>query len=262
MKLGKSLLVETIGWPMPLLHGDTGTLDRWLWLDKHLPQSDGSLRLLDLGCGSGAFTIGAARKGYRALGLSFDTRNQGVAEERARQCGATLTTFDQHDLRNLHTRTDLVDQFDVVVMCEVIEHVLNDEKLLRDAARCVKPGGRLLLTTPNFDAKAIDPSHDGPFPTVEDGGHVRKGYRENDLERLARAAGLSPNEFSYCTGLISQNLCKVFFRLARIHPVIAWSAVNPLRVLPPLLDDTIARATRWPGYSICMEAGRPLHTPA
>ena len=71
---------------MPLLHFDTGVVDRWLWLRKRLPAADGSQSLIDIGCGAGAFTIGAARRGYQALGLSWDSRNQQVAAGCHVQC--------------------------------------------------------------------------------------------------------------------------------------------------------------------------------
>lgn len=50
-------------------------LDRWLWLRKRLHPSNNSERLIDIGCGTGAFTIGVALKGYSAIGLSWDQRN-------------------------------------------------------------------------------------------------------------------------------------------------------------------------------------------
>ena len=243
-------------WPSPIFHGDTGVLDRWLWLRQRLPRRHDGPRLLDIGCGSGAFTIGAALRGYHSLGLSWDQRNQAVAIERARRCGAQTASFDIQDIRQLHRREDLQGKFDVVMMLEVIEHIIDDSKLLKDAARCLKPGGTLLLTTPNFDLIPIDPGHEGPFPDVEDGGHVRKGYRAEDLHRLCEEAGLVDARTSYCTGFLSQQACIVHFRLAKIHPVLAWAVVNPLRLLP-LVDPLLSRFHQWPAYSICLEAVRP-----
>jgi SAM-dependent methyltransferase len=67
----------SFGFPATLIHGDTLVLDRWLWISRHLTSvRAGSKRLLDVGCGSGAFTIGLALLGYKALGLSWDERNQ------------------------------------------------------------------------------------------------------------------------------------------------------------------------------------------
>ena len=244
-------------WPTPIFHGDTAVLDRWLWLRARLPRRQDQPKLLDIGCGSGAFTIGTALRGYQSLGLSWDERNQAVARDRASRCGATTADFQVLDVRQLDQRSDLQGAFDVVMMLEVIEHVIDDEKLIRDAARCVKPGGKLLLTTPNFDLKPIDPAHEGPFPDVEDGGHVRKGYRSADLLRLCELAGLRQPRISYCTGFLSQQATSVHFHLAKIHPLLAWAVVNPMRLLP-FADPLLARFHQWPAYSICVEADKPM----
>lgn len=229
-------------------------LDRWLWLRERLPRADNSKRLIDIGCGSGAFTIGAARRGYRALGLTWNKREQSVAAERARMCKAPSAEFQIQDIRELHQREDLTDRFDVAICCEAIEHIIDDNKLMRDIARCLKPGGRLLLTTPNFDLKPIDPNHAGPFPIVEDGGHVRKGYMPDDLHRLCRQAELSVGGISYCTGFLSQTIIRLYFGAKRIHPLLAWSVIHPFRIFPPLLDDWLTKLMRYPHYSICLEA--------
>lgn len=252
-----SALVRAFGWPAPLLHGDTAVLDRWLWLRKRLPRVNGTERVIDIGCGSGAFTIGTALRGYRALGLSWDVRNQAVASERARMCGAVSAQFEIQDVRRLHERKDLIEGFDVAILCEVVEHIIDDAKLIRDTAGCLKPGGRLLLTTPNLDLKPIHPTHEGPFPTIEDGGHVRKGYSEPDLLRLCDQAGLIADSFSYCTGVVSQKITQVYFKLSKIHPLVGWGLVSPLRLLPPLVDEGITKLSQYPKYSICLEARKP-----
>lgn len=249
-----SMLVRLFGWPMPLFHADTAVLDRWLWLGKRLPRNDGSKRLIEIGCGSGAFTIGAALLGYQALGLSWDARNLHVASERATMCKATSTEFQIQDVRELHDRKDLFSKFDVAICCEVIEHIVNDTKLLRDISVCLRPGGRLLLTAPNFDLRPIDPAHAGPFPAVEDGGHVRKGYTPEGLRRLCQDAELSVDAISYCTGFLSQSIMRLYFAAKRIHPLLAWSIIHPFRILPRLLDDWVTERIHYPHYSICLEA--------
>lgn len=252
-----SFLESTLGWPAPLLHSDTAVLDRWLWLRKRVPRGDGTGLAIELGCGSGAFTIGTALRGYQALGLSYDVRNQHAAARRARLCGAVTAKFEVQDIRSLDERPDLQNRFDVVIMTEVIEHILDDRKLLRNAAMCLKAGGRLLLTTPNFYLHPIDPLHGGPFSTVEDGGHVRKGYTAEELIELSRYAGLVSPEISFCTGLLSQKITRLHFVSKKIHPVVAWSLINPFRPLPPLLDSFVTKLTLYPSYSICLEARKP-----
>lgn len=250
----RSGLVRLFGWPMPLFHADTTVLDRWLWLRKRLPRNDRSKLLIDIGCGSGAFSIGAALRGYQALGLSWDVRNQTIAAERARLCKASAVEFQIQDIRELHNREDLIGKFDVAICCEAIEHIIDDKKLMQDIAGCLKPGGKLLLTAPNFDLKPIDPAHAGPFPTVEDGGHVRKGYTPETLTLLCRYSGLSLDAVSYCSGFLSQLITRLFFVTRRINPLLAWMIIHPFRVIPPVLDKWLTEKIHYPHYSICLEA--------
>jgi SAM-dependent methyltransferase len=173
-------------------------------------------------------------------------------------CKASTAEFEVQDVRELHTRKDLIGAFDVAVCCEVIEHIIDDEKLMRDIARCLKPGGRLLLTTPNFNLRPIDPAHAGPFPSIEDGGHVRKGYTPEDLLRICRRAELRVQTISYCTGFLSQAIIRLYRMTGRIHPLVAWGVIHPLRIFPPLLDHWLTGLLRYPHYSICVEATREV----
>src|SRR5262249_48795669 len=160
--------VRWFGFPATLVHGDTLVLDRWFWVCRYLPVTRNGERLLDVGCGTGAFTIGASRRGYRSVGLSWDVRNQTVAQERASLCGVSSDIeFPIQDVRQLDRREDLKDQFDFVCCLEIIEHILDDRKLMRDMAFCLKPGGRLLLTTPSYYYHAITGGDNGPFLVEE-----------------------------------------------------------------------------------------------
>jgi cyclopropane fatty-acyl-phospholipid synthase-like methyltransferase len=106
--MDRSALVRLVGFPATLVHGDPLVLDRWFWLKARLPKTRNDERLLDVGCGSGAFPIGAALRGYRAVGLSWDERNQSVAQERAIYCKAPSAQFEVLDIRELDRRADLV----------------------------------------------------------------------------------------------------------------------------------------------------------
>ena len=214
-------------------------------------------RLLDVGCGSGAFTIGAALRGYEALGLSWDARNQSVARERAALCKADRASFDELDVRKLDTRVDLRGSFDVVICCENIEHIIDDRKLVRDMSACLKPGGRLLLTTPLLTYRPLGRSDNGPFVQVEDGGHVRRGYNASMLKELCAEAGLIAEAVSGCSGLLSQKLTTMQRELSRLHPALGWASILPLRAAPALLDRGVSKLVSWPDYSICLEAYKP-----
>lgn len=257
--MDKSLLAKLFGFPATLIHGDTLVLDRWIWIRKRLPETRNGETLLDVGCGTGAFSIGSALLGYRALGLSWDERNQRVAGDRAALCKASSAQFEVLDVRNLDSRNDLVAGFDVVLCCENIEHILDDSKLLRDIGRCMKQGGRLLLTTPYLLYRPISASDMGPFSKTEDGWHVRRGYTKVMLEELCVQAGLVPEQVSFCSGVLSQKITALQRLLARVHPLLGWGAILPLRILPPLFDGFLTALLRWPHFSICLEAYKPRH---
>jgi len=196
-------LVPFLGFPGTLLHGDAAVLDRWLWLRQRLPRTNNGEKAIDVGCGSGAFSIGASLRGYDVLGLSWNERNQTIATERARTCKAQSVAFDVLDVRKLGSRADLKSRYDIAICFETIEHILDDRKLVRDIAVCLKPGGRLLLTTPSLHYRPITAEDDGPFSTVEDGGHVRRGYTAAARKELCDHDGLVIEETSFCTGVIS-----------------------------------------------------------
>jgi 2-polyprenyl-3-methyl-5-hydroxy-6-metoxy-1,4-benzoquinol methylase len=182
--MNKSVLVRLLGFPATLIHGDPLVLDRWVWLSALLPRTRNGERLLDVGCGTGAFSIGAALRGYCTVGLSWDERNQLVAKGRAALCNASSAQFEVFDIRKLDHRADLADTFDVVICLETIERISEDWKLMRSMARCIKPGGRLLLRTPYLLYRSISDGDMGPFSKVEDGGHVRRGYSGTMLVEL------------------------------------------------------------------------------
>jgi SAM-dependent methyltransferase len=231
-------------------------LDRWLFLRRHLPVvPNGTKRVLEIGCGSGAFTIGTALRGYQSLGLSWDKRNQEVAARRAAICGAVNAEFRVQDVRFLDDVSDLKGAFDVIICCETIEHIIDDGKLMRDIRACLKTGGKLLLTTPNVEFRPIG-GDEGPFLPIEDGRHVRKGYSRPDLERLCSQSEFHPVEIGYCSGYLSQKGSIIHRELSRVHPLIGWAIMAPFRPFPPLLDGTLAGVSGWPGYSITMVATR------
>jgi hypothetical protein len=253
----RSLLVRLFGFSATLIHHDLLVLDRWLWLRRRLPRTRNGERLIDIGCGTGSFTIGAARRGYVGVGLSWDHRNQQVAAERAALCKVSRVEFPIQDVRALDKCTEFRRAFDVAICLENIEHILDDCKLMRDIYGCLKPGGMLLLTTPNYFYHAITSSDNGPFSRTEDGGHVRRGYTPTGLRELCTESGFLVEEIGSCSGFLSQKLTAVMRVLGRRSMLLGWGAILPLRLLPPLFDPLFGRLTGWPDYSICLVAVRP-----
>jgi 2-polyprenyl-3-methyl-5-hydroxy-6-metoxy-1,4-benzoquinol methylase len=259
-KVNRSLLVRFFGSKAALFHGGPSILDRWRWLTPRLPRTKNGEKLIDLGCGTGAFTICTALRGYESTGLSWDSRNQKVAEERASICGAKNAEFPIQDIRKLDERTEYNGRFDVAICFEVIEHIIDDKKLMLDIYRCLKPGGFLYLTTPSYFYRPISPIEQGPFSKTEDGWHVRRGYTSAMLRELADIAGFQIEEISSCSGFFSQKVAAIIRKVNRFGAA-GWALTAPLRLLPPLLDRLVGKVINWPDYSICMVVYKPrFHT--
>jgi 2-polyprenyl-3-methyl-5-hydroxy-6-metoxy-1,4-benzoquinol methylase len=97
-------------------------------------------RVLDLGCSQGLLAGPLRAKGARVVGV--DARASGeLAEE--------LELFLERDLE-LPLELPVGRDFDYVVISDVLEHLRNRVQLLRGARRFLKPGGRLLISTPNI----------------------------------------------------------------------------------------------------------------
>ncbi|MFQ5654511.1 MAG: class I SAM-dependent methyltransferase [Planctomycetota bacterium] len=101
-------------------------------------------RLLDIGSGTGTLLEEAAGLGYRAEGIELSER----LAERAREKGLQVRCLAGEEL-------DATEEYDVVTMMDLIEHVTDPLELLRRAFRSLKPGGELVVYTPNHGAAVV-----------------------------------------------------------------------------------------------------------
>ncbi|MBI3943418.1 MAG: class I SAM-dependent methyltransferase [Chloroflexi bacterium] len=115
---------------------------------------DGS-RVLDVACGPGILCrkIKRQRPASQVIGVDFSqytiSRNQALGREMDIE-------YVCLDIRT--GLSSLAGGFDVVTMCEIIEHLEKPEKVV-DAAMCLlRPGGRFVLTCPHDD-QIPDPEH-------------------------------------------------------------------------------------------------------
>jgi SAM-dependent methyltransferase len=101
--------------------------------------------ILDVGCGDGFATSVAARRNpaHRFVGLDWSA----ASLTRARQRRLTLLRAELDT--GLPVKSGSVD---VVIMSEVIEHLVDTDSAIEEARRVLKPGGSLLLSTPNLAA--------------------------------------------------------------------------------------------------------------
>ena len=101
------------------------------------------LRILDVGCGTGLNAQRLVGMGHTVVGIDVST----VAIEQFRQKG--FEGFVHDITKDGPDGTLTPGSFDLVFASEVIEHVPDTETFLRNVARIVRPGGLLILSTPN-----------------------------------------------------------------------------------------------------------------
>jgi 2-polyprenyl-3-methyl-5-hydroxy-6-metoxy-1,4-benzoquinol methylase len=247
-------LLRAFGWSPLLIHGDPCVLDRWLWLRRHLRRGD--VRTFDAGCGNGSFSIFAARAGNDVVAASFSSREQQDARRRAELVGAAGIDFRILDLREVEEHRDSLGSFGQIICFETIEHVIDDEGLVRSLAGMLEPGGQLLLSAP-FDAHRPLYTEERHPSGEEDGLHVRYGYSRERLRQVAQGAGLQVADEGFISGVISQKLTDLMRRLSeRLGRPAAWAIILPLRPLV-VLDAALTRILGYPRLSVALCGVKP-----
>lgn len=106
-------------------------------------EAQGPGRVLEVGSGAGLFLHAASRAGWSPAGVELSPEGASFARDRL---GLDVRT------ERAEAMTFQPGSFDVAVMFDVIEHVFDPRAVLEATRRALKPGGLLVLTTPNFDA--------------------------------------------------------------------------------------------------------------
>jgi SAM-dependent methyltransferase len=125
-----------------------GTVGECDFLEDELGH-DTSKRILDIGCGTGRHSIELARRGYPVVGIDLSESLLKRAREKAREQDLTVD-FRKHDARDL----PFLREFDLVIMLlegafPLMESDEMNYRILGNAAKALKPDGKLICTTLN-----------------------------------------------------------------------------------------------------------------
>ncbi len=106
------------------------------------------MKVLDLGCGTGNFSIKLAEKGCQVLGVDISQEMLAIAREKAEAKGLAID-FRQMDLMDLNLNDG---EFDLALTVTAFEFIEDIEGAFREIYRTVRPGGRILIGTINKDS--------------------------------------------------------------------------------------------------------------
>lgn len=138
-------------------------------LRRHFPSARS---LLEVGCGTGFVVAGIAEAVATLTLEAGDAQSSGLAFARDRVPRARLHQLDARSL-------PFDREFDVVGAFDVIEHLDEDERVLSQMWRAVRPGGGALITVPQ---------HRWLWSAEDDaGGHKRRYTRRELVEKVQRA---------------------------------------------------------------------------
>lgn len=108
-----------------------------------------SLKIIDIGCGTGRHAIELAKRGYDVTGVDLSESQLARAREKAKEAGVMID-FQKHDARAL----PFEGEFDLAIMlCEggfsLMETDEMNFEILKSATKALKSNGKLVFTTLN-----------------------------------------------------------------------------------------------------------------
>ena len=125
-----------------------GTLGECDFIEEEIGR-DKSLKVIDIGCGTGRHTIELTKRGYNVIGIDLSDSQLKWAKEKAKEQGLEID-FQKHDARNL----PFEGEFDIAIMlCEGGFSLMETDEMnfaiLKSAAKALKDEGKLIFTTLN-----------------------------------------------------------------------------------------------------------------
>jgi len=151
------------------------------------------VKVLDAGCGNGANAGKLAEMGYHVTGI--DLAEDGIMIARKAYPDVQFEVASVYD--DLHP---IIDEVDVVVSSEVIEHLYSPQRYLDNMMSIIRPGGYIILTTPYHGylknlALSLFNYWDHHHMVDQEGEHI-KFFSEKSLSRMLREAGFTDITFN------------------------------------------------------------------
>jgi ubiquinone/menaquinone biosynthesis C-methylase UbiE len=181
-------------------------------------------RLLDAGCGRGAFTLRVAYKHpeNRIVGIDSGLKEIEESEAVRRVLGIKNLSFRNADLT--HSLDE--NEYDLIYCVDALEHIRDDEAVLGNFFNALKPDCNLLLHVPLLNQRR----YFSCFDNWQQLDHVRDGYDERSLVNMLKRSGFAVTDKKYNFGWAGSlawemdEICRRYFgKIAKlvIFPVLS-----------------------------------------
>lgn len=176
---------------------------------RYFPQP---AKVMEVGCGTGFVLEGVAAAFPATVLWASEAQTEGLAHAARRVPRARFVQMDARDM-------PFEDEFDVIGAFDVIEHIAEDERVLGQMRRALRPGGGIVLTVPQhprlwseYDVRAH---------------HVRRYTAPELRQKLARAGFEVVRMTSFVSLLLPLMMLS---RLARRKPAADYDPLAELRI--------------------------------
>lgn len=184
-----------------------------------------SAKILDIAAAQGNFSLRLAELGYKV------TWND-LREDLIDYVKLKYETGDIHYLPGNIFSLNANQQFDVVLLAEVIEHVAHPDQLLKKIAEFVKPGGHIVITTPNgeYFRNRLPRFSDCPNPEAFESiqfkpnsdGHIFLLHLD-EIHKITQALNLKIEKISFFANPLTNGHIKLWLLLKLIpYGLVNW----------------------------------------
>jgi SAM-dependent methyltransferase len=204
-------------------------------------------KLLDVGCGGGYYTVQFRDASNQVFGI--DITFEGVQATHRSGIPTSVASVEQG-------LPFPPDTFDAVTFIEVIEHVLRPDLALRAIHRVLRPGGALILTTPNYAYWVLRILLLAGVPPVGLQARPFRGFRSR-LPAPGVEAWLDPHIRFFSPRIMRRLLDQSGFEVVQLRstfvsfpsglaPYLPWLLGLPLRVIGKLIGNLDFLGDRFP----------------
>jgi len=170
-----------------------------------------SARILDIAAAQGNFSLKLAELGYKVTWNDIRKDLSGYVKLKYEKGEIDYAPGNAFEL-------NFTDSFDAVLITEIIEHVAHPDEFLTNTAKLIKPGGYIVMTTPNgaYFKNTLPRFSECPDPSIFESiqfkpnsdGHIFLLYPD-EIYEMASCAGLNVEKMVLFTNPLTNGHMKM-----------------------------------------------------